>query len=64
MKGKRWITNGQTSLVIKKDDPVPDGYHYGRFKSDKMLNGYKIGAEKKKKRTKLPKFEINDIMHI
>ena len=68
MKGKCWITNGQISLVIKKGDPVPEGFHYGRSKSDKMIAGYKISGEKnrkhneEKRRSKLPKYKPHDIM--
>lgn len=70
MKGKRWITNGQTSLVIKKGDPVPESFHYGRFQSDKMIAGYKISGEKnrkhneEKRQSKLPKCKQHDIMQV
>ena len=28
--GTMWVTNGETNLKIRKDDPIPEGYRKGR----------------------------------
>lgn len=37
VRGARWINNGSKTILLKRDEMIPDGYTYGKYKAEKTL---------------------------